>query len=194
MLISNLGRLAICSLFLGATVLAQETESELELAINDGQGDDVVIRFNSKEQGFNLHDLQIGETRSVNTVDGRPVVVTRVAEGYSFDVDGRTIAMPLMHEGDAGVRHKEVHVVRSMHGGSDEQPEGVTIISPTPLDDATRSAISGALSAAGQSDVRFITTEMMGPGPHGMHPPLPPMSPEEVGDVRVIRKEVHVTN
>lgn len=166
----------------------------MELALNDGQGDDVVIRISSTEQGFNLHDMQLGESHTLGAKDGRPVLVTRLADGYSFDVDGRRISMPLIENGKGSRQHKEVHIMRRMHGGPGAHQEGVTIISPSPLDDATRSAITSALAAAGQNEVKFINTDIMGADRDSGLPPLPPVTATDGEKVHIIRKEVRVTN
>ncbi len=155
-------RLGVCSL-LGSAALAQQQESKIKLAINDGQGDDLVIRINGKDQDLDLHKLQLGESRSVHTVDGRPVLITRVADGYTFDVDGRQITMP-MADHEAGAGHREVRVMRHVGAGPGPHPDGVTILSPGPLDDATRASITSTLAAAGMTEVRFIDTADMGPG------------------------------
>lgn len=189
-MIKKLSTAALCAILLGSASLAQQQESKIELAIKDGQGDDFVIRINGKEQGLDLHKLQLGESRSVNTVDGRPVLITRVADGFSFDVDGRQITMPAMdHENAAG--HREVRVMRHLGAGPGAHPDGVTILSPGPLDDATRASITSTLAAAGMTKVRFIDTAEMGPGTHALRAPLPPGATREL---RVIRKEVDVTN
>ncbi|NNE61882.1 MAG: hypothetical protein HKN35_13385 [Woeseia sp.] len=163
----------------------------MEIAINDGAGDDVVIRIDSKEDGFNLQEMQLGASHALNTVDGRPVVVTRVEDGYQFDVDGRQISMPLMEHGQtehdqAASKHKEVRIIRHMAGGPDGHAEGVTIISPTPLDGATRASISATLAAAGESKVHFINFDKVAS--------VSQMPASEDEEVRIIRKEVRVTN
>lgn len=180
--------LALCAVLFGSGALAQDTETEMELAINDGNGDDVVIRINSRDDGFNLQDMQLGESRSINTVDGKPALVTRVADGYQFDVDGRKISMPLMEHEGTGEHHKNVHIVRHIKNGPAGHADGVTIISPTPLDDATRTSIESALSAAGLNEVRFIDIDTTGSEPHGMAPRL------GEGQEVIIRKKLHVTN
>ncbi|MGB5345556.1 MAG: hypothetical protein WBN23_05270 [Woeseia sp.] len=189
-MMKKLSTAALCAILLGSAALAQQQESKIELAINDGQGDDLVIRINGKDQDLDLHKLQLGESRSVNTVDGRPVLITRVADGYTFDVDGRQITMP-MADHEAGVGHREVRVMRHVGAGPGPHPDGVTILSPGPLDDATRASITSTLAAAGMTEVRFIDTADMGPGSQTMHAPLPPGATREL---RVIRKEVDVTN
>lgn len=193
-MIKRISALALCAAVLGSTTLAQHSESSMELALNDGQGEDIVIRIDSKEQGFDLHKMQLGESHALNTVDGRPVLITRVADGLTFDVDGRQISMPMMeHEAmdhDGASSHKEVRIMQHAAVSAGTPPDGVTIISPTPLDDATRASITATLAAAGMADVRFIDIAEMGPGPHSMHVP----APGAVDDVRVIRKEVYVTN
>lgn len=188
---TGIGKLALCVLLLGGVALAQDRQSVIELAVKDNMGEDIVIRIDSKEQGFNLHELQLGESRALATTDGRPVTVTRAADSFEFDVDGRQISMPVMDDMDAGEQRREVRIVRRGGGGPGSNPEEVTIISPTPLDDATRTSITTALEAAGMNEVRFVDVGEMGPGPHGMRGPRQHSTGDEV---RIVRKEVRVTN
>lgn len=192
---SRISILALCALLFGAPAAAQQEDSVVEIAVNDGTTDeDIVIRIDSKEQGFNLHELQLGESRSLTTADGRPVTVTRAADSFDFAVDGRTISMPVMPPHADGppppgaVHHKEMHIVRKFGPGGPDNAEAVTIISHVELDDATRASITAALAAAGLNEVQFIDTSEMVAGHPG------PMMDGEEKEVRIIRKKVHVTN
>ncbi len=186
--------LALCVLFLTGAAAAQQHESVVELAISDGTADeDIVIRIDSKQDGFNLHELQPGESRSLTTTDGRPVTVTRAAESFEFDVEGRTISMPVMEHADGppmhhgGPHQREVRIVREVGPGGPRDAEAVTIISHQALDAATQAAITSALQSAGLNKVEFIDTSDMVAG----HPPGPP---DKRHPVRIIRKKIHVTD
>lgn len=187
---SAICRLALGALLAGNLATAGDRQTEMELVISDGSSDDVVIRIDSEQDGFDLHDLQLGESRSVTTADGRPVTVTRSADTFDFNVDGRVITMPVMAEPD-GRHREEIRIVRHVPGGSGQQAQGVTIISPAPLDDATRASITSALETAGHNEVRFVDVDGM--PPHAM-PPHGPGFDNGDEEVRIIRKEVRVTN
>lgn len=186
--------LALCALVLGATAIAQDHESVFKLAIDDGTAEGAVdIEINSTEQNLDLDELQLGESRAVTTTDGRPVTVTRTEDAFDFNVDGRTVSMPISHHEEASPAHhsasgkkvhKEVHVMREVdidHAGS---PDTVMIVSGQTLDDATRASIVSALSAAGLNNVEFIESgDSL--AAHGAH---------DSEDVRIIRKEIRVTD
>lgn len=183
-------RLSLAALLAGNLAIAGDRQTEMELVINDGAGDDVVIRIDSERDGFDLHDLQLGESRSVTTTDGQPVTVTRSEDSFDFNIDGRVVAMPVMEKRD-GHHREEIRVVRHVSGGPVSESQGVTVISPTPLDDSTRASIAAALEAAGHSEIRFVDVDGM--PPHAMHPDGLELGGGE-DDVRIVRKEVRVTN
>ena len=154
--------------------------------VADGHGSDGVhLKLDSDDLGFNLEDMQEGETRSIVDENGRSILITREAKGFNINVDGETIELPLLdggHEvmwfGDSDGRDVEVDF--QMMGGanfiSTDNFDGVTILSSKPIDDVTREGIKSILTSSGHSgEVNFIDTES---GPHGKH------------EVRIIKKEV----
>ena len=171
---------------------ADEVRTKMVIALVDGDGDDQTrIELNSEELGFNLHDMQVGENRSIVDEDGRTILVTRDADGFSFDVDGKTIRMPVFHGGPhapgmphgavvvSGDEDAEVHVVHGAHGRMAEGPRGITILSGKPIDDATQQQIRTVLESAGHdSEVHFIDHESRHGGPH---------------QIRIIEKQVEVS-
>ena len=137
-------------------------------------GEDVTIAINSEELGFDwreLHDMQEGENRSIIDESGRSILVTREADGFTFNIDGEIVEMPALFGGHHGMVLAEngdevdvnVHVMRraqfagrhEMHGMDD-----TVIISGEPIDDATQQQIKLLLESAGyDSDVNFIDRE-----------------------------------
>lgn len=158
---------------------ADEVRTKMVIALVDGDGDDQTrIELDSEELGFNLHDMQVGENRSIVDEDGRTILVTRDADGFSFDVDGKTIKMPAFHGGPhgSGMPHGavmidgaddvDVHVVHGAHARKLRGPEGITILSGKPIDDATQQQIRAILESAGHdSEVHFIDHEARHGGP-----------------------------
>ncbi len=137
-------------------VISVDDDGETELTLD---GDDL---------GFSLSEMQVGENRSVVDKEGRPILITRNEDGYSFDVDGKTIDMPLL--GDHGGVHEAVDV-QVMHEGMVHEGhkammagDGVMIMSAKDIDAATQEIIRNALTAAGHTSVHFETG--MNGGPH----------------------------
>ena len=175
--------LAISLVVAGAAMAGEEHQMKfkIEMVDDDGSGE-VRINLDSDELGFNLHDMQEGETRSIIDESGRSILITRKAEGFTFDVDGKTIEMPLfgsehgaMWVGDGG-EDVQIHVMGDAEFVSADSFDGVHIISSDPIDEITQEGIKSLLTSAGHSgDVKFIDTS---DGPHGMH------------EIRIIKKEV----
>ena len=168
----------------GVASAGEQHEMKVRIAIAESDGgDEVHFTLDSDDLGFNLEDMQEGETRSIVDENGRSILITRQADGYQFDVDGKTIEMPLfgaehgsvwIDDGDG--KNVEVHVMRDAEFESSGNFDGVTILSSEPIDEVTREGIKSLLTSSGHSgDVNFIDTSN---GPHGMH------------EIRVIKKEV----
>ena len=122
--------------------------------------------FNSEDLGFDIDQMQVGETRSVIDESGKSVLITRKEDGFSFNIDGEEIELPnfagddhdTMHwiseDGDDGVN---VHVMRNVEAMPMRSSSGTVILSSDPIDDATQQAIQSLLESAGHSgDVQFI--------------------------------------
>ncbi len=140
-------------------------------------GGDVTIAINSEELGFDwreLHDMQEGENRSIIDESGRSILVTREANGFTFNIDGEIVEMPAVFGGYhrmesadytdyTDAKDVNVHVVRrtraeGMHEMHDM--DGTMIISGKPIDDATKQQIRILLESAGyESEVNFIDRE-----------------------------------
>lgn len=92
----------ISLIFIGAfsVALAQdEARVKIAVATDDGDGEGIHMQFDSDDVGFDLQDMQEGENPAFVDELGRTILVTRAADGYTFDVEGKTIKMPLI-DGD----------------------------------------------------------------------------------------------
>ena len=151
----------------GVAIAQDQTRVQIEVIADDTDHEVVRIELDSDDMDFNLHDMQEGENRSIVDKDGRAILVTRNADGYSFDVDGKTIDMPLMADGHHGKVGKPVHM------------DGTMIMTGKPVDEATQQAIRSLLESAGHgSEVRFVDRE-------GIH---------EKHQVHVIEKRVEIVD
>lgn len=170
---------------------------KIEIASDEGAGETRLV-LDSNELGFELHEMQVGENQSVVDSDGRPVLITRTEDGYSFDVDGKTIDMPDMmslHEDNVWISdidvdhefapHGEVDVRVIGHRGAPSAMaapvfmggDGIVVISGKKISEATQQAIRDALAADGHENVDFV----------GGH------QGEEAHHVKVVRKIVETT-
>lgn len=181
--------LVLVSLGLAAIALAASevrTNRVIVLVDDDGKGE-TRIELNSEDLGFDLHDLQEGENRSIVDENGRTILITREADGFLFDVDGKTIRMPDIHGGRHGAvridghdgEDVEVHVMRDLSMRPVHRPDGIMILSGNPIDDATQRQIRSLLESAGHdSEVHFVDRENH---PHGPH------------RIKMIQKNVEIT-
>ena len=165
---------------------------EIKVISDDGDGQTRLV-LDSDELGFNLHDMQVGENQSIVDKDGRPVLITRTEDGFTFDVDGKSIEMPAFngpHERNGWVSEVapnsevDVRVIRGgpgrHHGMAPHammETEGVMIISAKDIDAATQQVIRDALRAAGHESVNFA-------GGFG----------RELHEVQVVKKVVEVSD
>jgi hypothetical protein len=122
--------------------------------------------IDSDDLGIDLHEMQEGESRSIVDESGQSILITRQAEGYSLNIDGKTIELPeFSGEGvdgmhwmaDADDTEVEFHV---LHGGDmtmATEISGTMIFSPKPIDETTQQAIKSLLLSAGyDSEVNFV--------------------------------------
>ena len=176
--------LAASLMLAGMASAGEEHKMKIQVVVDDEDGGDAVhMSLDSDDLGFDLHDMQEGETRSVVDESGRSILVTREAKGFKFDINGKTIEMPMMVEedgamwmGDEDGENVKFHVLRDAAFISEDELNGVTILSSQPIDDVTREGIKSLLTSSGHSgDVNFIDTSDESGGPH---------------KVRFIKKEV----
>jgi len=136
-------------------------------------GEDVRIKINSEELGFDLRDLhgmQEGENRSIIDESGRNILVTREADGFTLNIDGELIELPMMfgrhHAMDWSEDGEEVdvnvHVMHRTQLAGRHDMNGTMIISGKPIDAATQQQIKLLLESAGYDrDVNFIDREVV---------------------------------
>lgn len=167
------------ALGLAATAFAgEETQMKIAVVKDDGDGD-VRIELDSDDIGFNLHELQVGESRSVVDKSGQSILITRTTEGFSFDVDGETIDMPMLdgdHDKLVWVDEDvetdvDFHVMRKAKFIGEDHMGSTMIMSAEPIDETTQQAIRSTLESAGhEGEVHFVTHEMHHKGgPGGRH-------------------------
>ena len=176
-----------------AAIAGEEYRTKIEIAIDDDDSGHQSFAFDSKDAGFSLHDMEVGETRELTGESGNTGLLTRTDDGFVMDVNGEkidlsdlqdTVGAHVVHmsvDGDHKKmkKHKKVRMIKT------DDDNGVTIISGKSIDEATRERIREALQSAGQDgEVVFIDSNelMTGGGAHERH------------EVRIIRKEVDVTN
>ena len=191
---------SIFALVLGAAAFAgEEHRMHVELALDDDQTGAQVFRFDSQDAGFNLHDMQVGESRTITGESGETALVVRTEDGFEFDVNGKKIKM-----GDVGATHgfaiaqsqhhadalinidEDVHVahaVKIVKVSDADSSNVVTVITPDSLDETTQQQIRDVLSSSGHTgEVTFIDTNSA----HGDH--------ASMERVHIIKQEVDVTN
>ena len=153
---------------MGFALADETTHTEIAIVVEDGVGETLRIELDSAAMGFDLHDLQEGEMRSVVDAGGRTILVTRNADAFTFDVDGHTVDVPIVrggHEVDAVVHGNHTAVVdnevRAGAEGEGISPmQGTMVLTAEPVDAATRDAIRSLLESAGHGgDVVFIDRE-----------------------------------
>ncbi len=163
----QLATLVATVLFAAAAYSSEQIHHKMEIKViaDDGNGGTHFV-LDSDDLDFNLHDMQVGENQSIVDKDGRSILITRGEDGFTFDVDGKTIEMPLFEGHDdgrvwvAGGPHMgDVEFdVRVMHDGMASRAmgrDGVIIISRNEIDEATQQIIRTALESAGHESVHF---------------------------------------
>lgn len=176
-----------------AAVAGEEHRMEIKIAVDGEDTGHRVFRFDSQDSDVDLHELAVGESEVITDSDGNEVKVLRTESGFEFDVDGEKIEIAGMHgEHDFDMMHK-AHDVEDVVVGKHKQvrvfktdkTHGVTIISGDAIDNDTRAKLERVLKEAGKDgEILFLDgSELSGDEQaHGVH------------DVRVIKKEIDVTN
>jgi hypothetical protein len=168
----KLAALAILMTFGAAAADEVEVEKKMEIKVmvsGDGEGDATEMHWISNDMDFEMEDLAVGESRALETESGKSVTITRAEEGFSFDVDGKTIMLPGMGGhgshmafiGEPGKPGAPMDIDVEMSGGPHimraHHPEGITIVSGKPLDDSVKESIRSVLISAGNGEeVTFI--------------------------------------
>lgn len=174
------------------------TMRELRIAIDDGTPDgQFFIDLDDAGSGIDLSDMQMGESRSIVGESGRSVLVTRVANGLELNVDGRIVEVPdfaespdFVHPAANDAVSVDQELIRAVHvvdaGSAVVGDDGIVIVSPGRIDDATRDGIRSLLSSAGHADdVTFLDAES---GVHQGH------AIDEDREIRIIERKVNATN
>jgi len=111
------------ALMLSAATLASEKQRHIRIHVDAQEGHDTDIqsfRFDSDETGFDLEELQLGESRAYVDEDGNNLFVVRTEDGFDFDINGRKISLPdftrgeMMIMSDGDEMHGEKHVMRKV--------------------------------------------------------------------------------
>jgi hypothetical protein len=182
----NTGKLIWAAMALGlasAVLAGDDGKHETVIKVVKSGGDaDVRIELDSNDMGFNLDDLQVGESRSVVDDDGRSILITREDDGFSFNVDGETIELPMLHGAHGGATwvgkdaDVDVHFIGKKAFLDEDGVDGPVVITGKAVDEATRLAIEAAFESSGHAGgVTFIDSETSHDGEHR---------------VKVIRKQV----
>ena len=163
----KLAALAVLLAFGAAT--AQDVEKKMQIKVmvaGDGGDGSSEMHWSSNDMDFDLQDLAVGETRTIESESGKNITVTRAEDGFSFDIDGKAVMMPDMGAhgthmafmGDGGIHEAiDIDVTSDIHVMKAHHPEGVTIVSGKPLSDSVKDSIRSVLISDGNDDeVTFI--------------------------------------
>lgn len=164
----NMLKLAGLAILLTAgTALAQEVEKKMaiKVMIADGSNDQAsAVEFTDDSMDFAMQNLEIGETRTIESDSGDTISITRAEQGFRFDHDGESVMMPdigahgtMMTMVEAGAMHDAINVDSAVHLVRPLHPEGVTIVSGKPLDQSVKDSIRSVLISAGNNEeITFV--------------------------------------
>ena len=120
----------VTAIVLSAAALASEhRRMHIEIAVDDDENGAQSFNFDSDEAGFDLGQMQVGESQTFTDSEGKAALVTRTESGFQFDVDGKTIEVPEIspareleltdgtHEGDHVI--KKVRKIEIIKGDGD---------------------------------------------------------------------------
>jgi hypothetical protein len=115
-----------------AALASEQRRMHVEIEIDDDGGAAQAFSFNSDQAGFDLQQMQVGESQTITDASGNAALVTRTEAGFQFDVDGKTIDIPdhksahglividEVEDVDTDVRvMKEVRKIKIMESGED---------------------------------------------------------------------------
>lgn len=170
--------LGLTLIFSAAALADVEEEHEMNIVVQGMSGDDSTsLHWVSDDSGFDMQNMQVGETHSIIDESGRSVLITRQEDGFEFNIDGKKMVVPDMGEhgwaltgGSDFTTNVDVeiiadHQMMSAHeagsvaimSGGPHEASGVTIISHEPLDESVKESIKSVLLSAGRDDgVTFI--------------------------------------
>jgi hypothetical protein len=163
---------ALTAILFGAAALA-ESENRVEIRVatdNDGTHEATEIHLAGAAMDFDMHEMQVGESRSVIDEAGRSIMITRLEDGFEFNVDGKKIEVPAMNGNFMHMVSNETADVEMlalgdhdmvMSGGHSmtmvDADDGIFIISGATLDASTKESIRAVLQSAGHDvEVQFM--------------------------------------
>jgi len=163
--------------FATAALAEEVAETKIQISIDDGDGNAAIhLNLDSESTGFNMHEMQLGETQSIVDESGRAILITREENGYQLDIAGETVHLPLIdgdqeamwvEDIDMGGADVEVHVIAGDDFTGAGMPAGVMIISEKAIDDVTQETIRALLESSGHdAGVEFLNGGDMGGGLH----------------------------
>ncbi len=80
-----------------AAFAGDEAKMKMSVVVIDDSADgEVRIELDSDDLGFDLHSMQEGESQSVVDKSGRTILISRSADSFTIDVDGKTIDLPVL--------------------------------------------------------------------------------------------------
>jgi len=174
----------VAGMFAATAFSGEKVHSQMKIVVVDSDdASETRVELDSNDLDVELSDMQVGQNQSIVDKDGRSVLITRVEDGFTIDVDGKTVKMPLIERHGKRIRvdgkhvdtNVDVHVLHDGMSADSMDLDGVMIISGKEIDAATQALIRSALESAGYGDVSFAG------GADGEH------------QVRVIRKVVHTS-
>ena len=178
-------------LLASAAVAGDQERTHIKIAVDNDTAGEQTFTFNSEDSGIDLQSMAVGETHTLTDASGNVATISRTLDGFEVDVAGETIALGnlgdaepfdvFVHDGD---HRSDVHVnkhvknVKMIKTGDDKS---ITVISGQAISDAVRQKIRDALASEGvDGDVEFIDGSEF--------------DSDVKKEVRVIRKEIDVTN
>jgi hypothetical protein len=109
-----------------AALASEQRKMHIEIAVDDdttGQE----FSFNSDDMGFDLQQMQVGESQTITDDSGNAALVTRTEGGFQFDVDGKTIDIPSHTSEDGLVVIEMEDVVEIENIDADEEHKVIII-------------------------------------------------------------------
>lgn len=178
-------------LLASAAVAGDQERTHIKIAVDNDTAGEHTFTFDSEDSGIDLQSMAVGETHALTDASGNVATISRTLDGFEVDVAGETVALGnlggvepfevFVHEGDHHSNvHGDEHVkkIRMIKTGNDAS---ITVISGQSISDSVRQKIRDALTSEGvDGDVEFIDGSEF--------------DSDVKKEVRVIRKEIDVTN
>ena len=118
MKVKALAALATAIVLSAAALASEHRRMHIEIAVDVDENGAQSFSFDSDEAGFDLEQMQVGESQTFTDTDGKAALVTRTESGFEFDVDGKTIAVPEISAARelelTDGAHKDDHVIKKV--------------------------------------------------------------------------------